>query len=98
MRGCRDASSLHPRRVVVTEEAEELIADSSRLLLVDDAVDGGHTLQTAWRRLRELTTADIRAAALVVTRDDPVRDPDYALFRGVLLRFPWSADTRGADR
>jgi hypothetical protein len=29
-----------------------------------------------------------------VTTEDPVVAPDYALYRGVLCRFPWSFDAR----
>ena len=46
------------------------------------------------RTLREVCppATELRAAAITVTLDDPVVEPDYALYRGVLCRFPWSFD------
>ena len=65
-----------------------------RLLVVDDAVDSGKTLATVLRALREACPAgtEIRSAAITVTLDNPVAEPDYALYRRVVCRFPWSFD------
>jgi uncharacterized protein len=70
---------------------------SPRVLVVDDAVDSGVTLATVLRTLGELCppTAELRTAVITVTTEDPIVDPDYALYRGVLCRFPWSFDARG---
>lgn len=65
----------------------------SRVLVVDDAVDSGVTLATVLGLLRETTgAAKIRSAVITVTLDDPRVEPDFALYRGVLCRFPWSFD------
>lgn len=65
-----------------------------RLLVVDDAVDSGVTLCAVLRVLRGLCPEDteIRSAAVTVTLDRPLVEPDFALHRGVLCRFPWALD------
>lgn len=68
--------------------------DSARVLIVDDAVDSGHTLLSVVEAVKKLSpTTEIRTAVLTVTTSSPVINPDYALWRdGTLLRFPWSHD------
>ncbi len=68
----------------------------ARVLVVDDAVDSGVTLATVLRTLTEASPPEVelRSAVITATTDDPAVDPDYALFRGVLCRFPWSFDAR----
>jgi hypoxanthine phosphoribosyltransferase len=70
---------------------------SSRVLVVDDAVDSGVTLATVLRLLRENTTPDtqFRSAVVTVTLAEPLAEPDYVLYRGILCRFPWSLDATG---
>ena len=65
-----------------------------RLLVVDDAVDSGITLQTVVGLLRSTCPGEteIRSAVITVTLEAPKAEPDYALYRGVLCRFPWSFD------
>lgn len=65
-----------------------------RLLVVDDAVDSGITLQTVVELLRSTCPieTEIRSAVITVTLAAPKAEPDYALYRGVLCRFPWSFD------
>ncbi len=65
-----------------------------RLLVVDDAVDSGITLATVVDLLRKICPAqtEIRSAVITVTLEAPRAEPDYALYRGVLCRFPWSFD------
>jgi hypoxanthine phosphoribosyltransferase len=68
--------------------------DTVRVLVADDAVDSGVTLATVLRTLRSVCppATELRAAAITVTMEDPAVEPDYALYRGVLCRFPWSFD------
>jgi hypoxanthine phosphoribosyltransferase len=71
--------------------------DTRRVLVVDDAVDSGVTLSTVLRLLREATPdgTELRSAVVTVTLDQPLVEPDFALYRGVLCRFPWSFDATG---
>ncbi len=66
----------------------------TRVLITDDAVDSGATLAAVIATLRELCPprTELRSAVITVTLDDPIIQPDYALWRGVLCRFPWSYD------
>lgn len=67
----------------------------SRILVIDDAVDSGDTLVAVERFLRARhPSADIRFGVLTQTRNEVSRDPDYSLYKSVLIRFPWSSDYR----
>lgn len=70
---------------------------SARVLVVDDAVDSGVTLATVLRLLRETSPArtQFRSAVVTVTLAQPLVEPDFALYRGILCRFPWSFDAAG---
>ncbi|HTW72132.1 MAG TPA: phosphoribosyltransferase family protein [Acetobacteraceae bacterium] len=72
-------------------------AAARRVLVVDDAVDSGVTLSTVLRLLREAAPGgtELRSAVVTVTLDQPLVEPDFALYRGVLCRFPWSFDAAG---
>jgi len=65
-----------------------------RVLVVDDAVDSGVTLATVIELLRGvcLEATEIRTAVITVTLKQPRIMPDFALYHGVLCRFPWSFD------
>lgn len=65
-----------------------------RILIADDAVDSGASMQGVLTALRELSPeSEIRTAAVTQTRSKPVVRPDYALFRDrTLIRFPWAMD------
>ena len=65
-----------------------------KLLVADDAVDSGGTLITVLRQLQAVCPAgtEIRSAVITQTLEQPIVRPDYALYRGLLCRFPWSFD------
>lgn len=67
-----------------------------KVLVVDDAVDSGHTLARVTERLRSmLPLSDIRSAVITVTTDNPAVSPDYVLYDNkTLVRFPWSLDSK----
>ena len=67
-----------------------------KILVADDAVDSGVTLNTVLHHLRAVCPSgtEIRAAVITQTLEQPIARPDYALFRGTLCRFPWSFDAR----
>ncbi len=67
----------------------------TRILVVDDAVDSGATLQAVLELLKRLApTAAITSAVITVTTDAPLVQPDVMLYRYTLCRFPWSLDAR----
>ncbi len=67
-----------------------------RILLVDDAVDSGRTLELIYRWLHaQRPDADIRSAVITVTTPKPILLPEYYLFYpDTLIRFPWSLDNK----
>jgi hypoxanthine phosphoribosyltransferase len=80
---------------------EEALRDYAqpRVLIVDDAIDTGATLQAVAGQIASIAPmhAMIRTAALTVTSAAPLIEPDYVIYRHVLCRFPWSRDFRQAD-
>ena len=66
----------------------------ARILVADDAVDSGVTLQTVLQELREIGRrgTELRSAAITQTLPDPHVAPNYVLWRETLCRFPWSLD------
>lgn len=89
-----------PEQYVDPEEAEAIrcylanLPSEATIVVVDDAVDSGVTMAAVLRLLRSTCRADIaiRSAAITVTLANPLVEPDYALYRGILCRFPWSFD------
>lgn len=65
-----------------------------RILIVDDAVDSGITLDAVHRAVKlKYPHADVMTAVITVTTTSPVEAPDFALFDNMtLIRFPWSKD------
>ena len=68
--------------------------ENYKILIVDDAVDSGETMKAVSDVVRaEANSACIiKTAAITVTTDSPLIQPDYALYRHVLCRLPWSFD------
>ncbi len=68
----------------------------ARVLVVDDAVDSGATLRAVLDTVAEILPPDavLKSAALTVTTASPLAEPDFAAYRYVLCRFPWSLDFR----
>lgn len=67
-----------------------------RVLVIDDAVDSGATLEAVVLGLRARLPrdVDVRSAVVAMTRTAAQRrfTPDAAIHENVLCRFPWSAD------
>lgn len=68
--------------------------ENYKILIVDDAIDSGETMKAVLDVVRaEANPASIiKTAAITVTTDSPLVQPDYALYRHVLCRLPWSFD------
>ena len=84
------------RTVDIPEDSRNAIASASRILIIDDAVDSGATLQAVTDTISAINTAAVIAsAALTVTTPAPIARPDYTLYDNcTLIRFPWSKDYR----
>ena len=96
--GWIDKSAGHrPREVTMTPDLDARLKGGGRkVLVVDDAVDSGRSLRSVLEAIRAVNPAnEIRTAVITVTRDNPVTNPDYALYRNrTLVRFPWAEDVR----
>lgn len=78
----------------------QLNADATtRILLVDDAIDTGATVQQALQQLQSrFSHVEVRVAVITVTTAHPVCDADYCLYHNrTLCRFPWSNDYRSPE-
>lgn len=92
-----------PKQTIYMPDAEELsaiqnylerLSASSKILIVDDAVDSGATLAAVLRSIRKIAGLDatIKTAVITVTTASPAVEPNFMLYRYVLCRFPWSLD------
>ena len=83
-----------PQTAVPSALADAVTSGLSRIMIVDDAVDSGHTLLAVAKMLRDIfPEANIHTAALTVTRRNPLITPDYTLFpTRTIVRFPWAPD------
>lgn len=65
-----------------------------RILVVDDAVDSGVTLEAVLSAVKQTAEeAIVLSAAITVTTRQPLVTPEYAIFNNLtLIRFPWSMD------
>ena len=66
------------------------------ILLIDDAIDTGATIQQArLQLLKQFPDITIRVAVITVTIPHPLCDADFCLYHNrTLCRFPWSNDYR----
>ena len=66
------------------------------ILLIDDAIDTGATIQQArLQLLNQFPDITIRVAVITVTIPHPLCDADFCLYHNrTLCRFPWSNDYR----
>ena len=67
-----------------------------KILLTDDAIDSGATMMWVKNQfIEQYKDLEIKVAVITVTTPHPLVDADYALYRDrVLVRFPWSNDTK----
>lgn len=70
------------------------LAGARRILIVDDAVDSGATMQAIYAAVAAThPRAELHSCAITVTTRHPLMRPDTALYNnGTLIRFPWSQD------
>lgn len=65
-----------------------------KIVIVDDAVDSGVTLQKVNDYVQNLAvkTTEVKSLAVVITSNNAIVTPDFYLYKDVLIRFPWSLD------
>lgn len=80
----------------VNIDSETLLAiqKSSRILLIDDAVDSGKTLNQVVEHIGEISgDRKVASAVITITTQSPVIVPEYSVYNdSILIRFPWAKD------
>lgn len=76
-----------------------LPSKNKKILVVDDALDTGHTLKAVLNYLAAngFSMENIKSAVLTTTGEAPLIKADYSLFDQILCAFPWSYDSRQYD-
>jgi hypoxanthine phosphoribosyltransferase len=71
-----------------------VISADRPVILVDDAIDTGRTVAriAATFRAAGVGADSLKVACITQTLSAPQSEPDYAAFRRVVFRFPWSMD------
>ncbi len=94
--GCISCLSGHKtKKVEITTELKDAICNGAKnVLLVDDAVDSGQTLQSVKAAIEGICPhITVRTAVITVTRENALGLADYRLFQDcTIVRFPWSLD------
>lgn len=84
--------------IVLTPQVEARLmnAPTSQVLIVDDAIDSGATIQKVRDQLlARYPQLEVKVAAITVTTPHPLCDADFSLYHNrTLCRFPWSNDYR----
>lgn len=74
-------------------EAPAVALTGCRVLILDDAVDTGTSVQMAREWARTQGASEVRVGALTVTTSLAAAAVEFTLFRQ-MCRFPWSSDSR----
>lgn len=86
-------------RAHFTEAQSKSIKQSKSLLLIDDAIDTGSTMLALKNVIETINpTITVYIAVLTMTHKRPYIQPDYTLYKNVLLRCPWAMDYKGEDK
>ena len=90
------------REVKATTALKDYLSANPKahVLVVDDAVDSGATMKAVVGWLESVAPeVSVTTAAVTVTTPSPALRPDVAIFeKGILCRFPWSADFKSSKK
>lgn len=90
-----DPVEVPPKELVVPEIDLLSIPSSARILIVDDAIDTGTTIEFVTSLFRRHSNHFfIKTAAITVTAVNPYAKSDYFVYYGTNIRFYWSGDFR----
>lgn len=96
----KKAQKNNPKRtgtIIIPKDIDEFLKENpKRILLVDDAIDSGATLNLIKEYLEShYKNATVKIAVITVTTPHPIIDADFCLYHDrVLVRFPWSNDVK----
>ena len=72
---------------------KEIKISNKKVLIVDDAIDSGETVLVIKSVLEEqFENIEVKVAVITKTLKYSYIEPDFCLFKNVLIRFPWSND------
>jgi len=76
-----------------------LIEKARKILIIDDAIDSGKTIFQIKELLKLKTKGDPEIFISVIswTLKESIVQPDAFVYKGSLIRFPWSKDYKGED-
>lgn len=95
----KEYNSSKENKVHLSNDLINNIKNSNSILLIDDAIDTGSTILSIKNVIKRINpNITIKTAVLTVTHKKPYIEPDYTLFKRVLLRGPWAEDYRGNDK
>ena len=87
------------KHIHFSEKQIKDIQGAKTLLLIDDAIDTGTTMLALKNVIQAINPEIIvKTAVLTVTHKHPYLEPDYTLYKDVLLRCPWAMDYKGEDK
>lgn len=73
-----------------------------KILIIDDAIDSGHTMNNARTYIDWLAISMpgckqniLKLAVANVTYKNPIIRPNYSLYNRTIIRYPWSFDNKG---
>jgi len=76
------------------EEYQKFKTIVKRILIIDDSIDTGNTAVLVIKTIQDFfPQAEVRFAALNVMKKSQIY-PDYYLFQDVLVKGPWSSDSK----
>ena len=94
MKYARRRKNVPPRKLVVENGKLPELSGKPKILLVDDAIDSGMTIDNVRRgHVEKYGSLDLKIAVITVTTAAPAIEPDYCKYHNrTLIRFPWSMD------
>lgn len=81
-----------PERVVIPVVPLNTEVPFDCILIIDDAVDSGYSLEKVVNFFKAKANIPLFSAVYVTTQKDPVFKADFSYKNNVLVRFPWSKD------
>lgn len=91
----RSKGKLSQRVVVDSTIPNNYDLSSSIVVIIDDAIDSGSSIVAVKSFLEEqYRLKEVLVATVVVTTSSPLINPNFSLYSNVLVRFPWSKDSK----
>ncbi|WMO14774.1 hypothetical protein [Pseudoalteromonas piscicida] len=81
----------NPSREII-ELTKVSFENISVILIVDDAIDSGHSIKHVKKYFQNLVNIPVYTTVFVTTQRNPVAHADFSFLKNVLVRFPWSKD------